>query len=433
MQALRELNPDVQGEFVESTPDAWVFEDNVMLLNQFTLFIAAGISEETLVKLEQLCPHAPIVVCRVNGFFGYLRVSVPDSHCVVETHPDTALLDLRLDCPWDELKSYGDSIDVETLDSMEKAHVPFIVILIQSLQQFGKTPKNSDEKKAFKEYISKKYMVGSDNENVEEAHKHVFRACNKTTIPSHTREILENDKCENVSVKSSNFWLLSAAVSRFVQENGVLPLPGSLPDMKADTTNYIKLQTLYHNKATADRESVKAKLHSIMDHLKISHDQVSQEELELYCRNISTSIVLGYKSLTQEFTQVPAIKNYTSMMQESSYNALTLYILFRAAESFHTLYKLTPGQYSSDTDLPLFKKHIHLLLQETWSLPEITISDDAIHEFTRAGGAELHNIASLMGGVVAQECLKVLTDQYVPVNNTWVFDGMHSVSSSMNL
>ena len=52
---------------------------------------------------------------------------------------------------------------------------------------------------------------------------------------------------------------------------------------------------------------------------------------------------------------------------------------------------------------------------------------------TRAGGAELHNIASLTGGVVAQEVIKVITKQYVPVDNVCIFDGVQSKTSVLKL
>jgi amyloid beta precursor protein binding protein 1 len=51
----------------------------------------------------------------------------------------------------------------------------------------------------------------------------------------------------------------------------------------------------------------------------------------------------------------------------------------------------------------------------------------------RAGGGELHNIASLAGGLVAQEVIKVVTKQYIPVDNTCIFDGIQSTSSVIRL
>jgi NEDD8-activating enzyme E1 regulatory subunit len=52
---------------------------------------------------------------------------------------------------------------------------------------------------------------------------------------------------------------------------------------------------------------------------------------------------------------------------------------------------------------------------------------------TRAGGAELHNIAALAGGLVAQEVIKAITKQYIPVDNTCLFDGVKSSTSVLRL
>ena len=45
----------------------------------------------------------------------------------------------------------------------------------------------------------------------------------------------------------------------------------------------------------------------------------------------------------------------------------------------------------------------------------------------------MHNIASLTGGLVAQEVIKVVTKQYVPVDNTCVFDGVESKSAVLKV
>ena len=41
-------------------------------------------------------------------------------------------------------------------------------------------------------------------------------------------------------------------------------------------------------------------------------------------------------------------------------------------------------------------------------------------ELTRYGNAELHNVASVLGGVASQEAVKIITGQYVPLDNTYV-------------
>jgi len=38
-----------------------------------------------------------------------------------------------------------------------------------------------------------------------------------------------------------------------------------------------------------------------------------------------------------------------------------------------------------------------------------------------------------MGGVVSQEIIKLITHQYIPMDNTFVFDGARSVSTVFSL
>ena len=54
----------------------------------------------------------PLLVGRVYGLFGYLRLAVPE-HTVIESHPDDALHDLRLLHPFPALASFAKSVDLE--------------------------------------------------------------------------------------------------------------------------------------------------------------------------------------------------------------------------------------------------------------------------------------------------------------------------------
>ena len=49
------------------------------------------------------------------------------------------------------------------------------------------------------------------------------------------------------------------------------------------------------------------------------------------------------------------------------------------------------------------------------------------------GGAEVHNIAAVMGGLASQEAVKLITHQYVPLNNTWIFNGVNCHSVALEL
>lgn len=57
----------------------------------------------------------------------------------------------------------------------------------------------------------------------------------------------------------------------------------------------------------------------------------------------------------------------------------------------------------------------------------------ASKEIARAAGGELHNTSALTGGMVAQEMIKIITKQYIPVDNTCIFDGMTSRAQVLRL
>lgn len=59
--------------------------------------------------------------------------------------------------------------------------------------------------------------------------------------------------------------------------------------------------------------------------------------------------------------------------------------------------------------------------------------DPILTELVRAKGGELHNISALTGGMLAQEAIKVVTKQYIPTDNTCVFDGVLSKTEVFRL
>jgi len=38
----------------------------------------------------------------------------------------------------------------------------------------------------------------------------------------------------------------------------------------------------------------------------------------------------------------------------------------------------------------------------------------------------LHNISAMTGGMVSQEVIKIITKQYIPIDNTCILDGITS-------
>lgn len=147
------------------------------------------------------------------------------------------------------------SQDFTKMDTMQHGHIPYIVILLQALDTWRKKyqleptalPKTSEQKDNFKQLV----MAGkqtADEENFDEAYRQAYKAYSSSVnnIRGDTKRVFNDPQCLNITSKSTNFWIIARAIKDFVENegNGLLPLPGTVPDMKADTTRYIALQQL---------------------------------------------------------------------------------------------------------------------------------------------------------------------------------------------
>ena len=54
-------------------------------------------------------------------------------------------------------------------------------------------------------------------------------------------------------------------------------------------------------------------------------------------------------------------------------------------------------------------------------------------EITRYGGKCIHNISALIGGIAAQEAVKLITHQYLPMNSTYIYNGIAGCGAKYQL
>lgn len=429
---LNELNEFVNGTAVDKDAEA-IIEEDVSFFGRFTLVIATNVSEKALLKLAAFlyAHNIPLFACRSYGFVGYLRLTVPE-HTIVESKPDDAPDDLRVYEPWDELIKFAEAINMAELDSHHYSHVPFIVLLVKQLQKWraehgGKAPETRDEKALFKEQLREGQH---ENEtNFEEAIAAAFKAWTPFAVPYEVQSVLDDPKARNPTADSADFWLVVAAIARFVEKHHVLPLLGSIPDMNADTNTYVALLQVYQEKAVADAAEVASIVRELAPTRTISDDYVRHVS-----RNSLFLRVLRIRSLAQEYD--PATANAAELGEALSdpEGNLPWYVVLRAVDRFYAAHGRLPGWTNDQVlaDVPLLKEQVEGLLKEL-SLDTSLVSEAVVHETCRFGGSELHNVASLMGGIASQEAIKVITAQWLPINNTFIYNGINSTTTSLEL
>jgi NEDD8-activating enzyme E1 regulatory subunit len=91
-----------------------------------------------------------------------------------------------------------------------------------------------------------------DEENFDEALSQAYRAYTPTNLPSHLTTLFASLP-DSPPASAPPFTRLLHALSRFVSSHdGHLPITGSVPDMKSDTTRYVALQRVYRAASAAD-------------------------------------------------------------------------------------------------------------------------------------------------------------------------------------
>lgn len=221
--------------------------------------------------------------------------------------------------------------------------------------------------------------------------------------------------------------------------------------MKAQSRDYIALQTLYRHKSQRDIAEITSTIRTLERNLN-RQIPIETKEIEAFCKGAaSIKLVRGKKLLLDPLTKGWNNNNNkddynnnntlaTIASHTSSTNPLTgkpslfpiliaLYALDSSTSSTTTT--SPPSNPPQPLNLTPYITSVFSLLPQS---PELTTALShtlsIAKEIQRSGptGGELHNISSLTGGMVAQEVIKVITRQYVPVDNCCVFDGVGSES-----
>lgn len=449
--SLLELNTDVAGDGIGESCEE-ILRHRPDFFTSFDVVVASKLSSDTLLRLSKVLwdGGVPLLVCWTVGFLGYMRIAVPE-HVVVESHPDDQLPDLRLLTPFPELVDFCSRQDLSSMTKKDHSHTPWLVLLFHAVEAWkrdhdGQPPKTYKEKTALKQILRDMNLktpegVPEHEDNFEEALRNVNTALQPPQLPSAIKEILYDAKTSSVKNgnqkspdKHSSFWLLARAVREFVEKEGggLLPLRGTLPDMTADSDRYIALQRIYKQQAANHVANVTNHLHSILqqDHVEI---KVREQETHTFCRNAASLRVLRYRSLESEYSSSESpSESLSSLLEFDPEGDAVFYPLLRAVDAFHSTLNRFPGEAGLEDDIPTLKTHLVNVLNGL-SLSETLVKEDLIHEVCRFGGAELHSVAAFMGGVAAQEVIKLITRQFVPVNNTYVYNAMKQSSVSIKI
>ncbi|KRY85649.1 Nedd8-activating enzyme E1 regulatory subunit [Trichinella pseudospiralis] len=432
----QELNPDVIGRYVAECPKR-IFATNRAAFDEFSLVIGTALSEKFALELSDRLWYygVPLIVCKTNGLVGMIRLVVKE-HCIFQSHEEYSSPDLMLDYTIPELKEYVESIDFSSITLAEMKHMPSLIWVIKALQfwrfQIGDPNafptsfiENTVVRAMFEHFLMKICPDESIFERIFTATKRAMELyLHQYKMPFHVSQVLQDPSAQHVNHESGMFWILSHALKQFVDNEGAgrLPLSGVLPDMESDTNRFVKLQAIFAQQAEKDASIVHGYVEKTIESLEMSHRQrylrlIPFEKSKQFCQNASfIRVIRG---------QVAQV----NMMRRELYASdrhFNWYLLLRAVDRFHAENDRYPGSGTTQQQFDWDKSELGKIVDSIltmYDLPKL-IKPDLIDEICRYGGEEMHCTAAVIAGLAAQEAVKLLTGQYVPMVNTFIYDGL---------
>jgi amyloid beta precursor protein binding protein 1 len=427
---LVELNPDVRGSFF-AVPKLSLVSDWKSLLyknasGKKVIVIASDLEPKVLESLSALCTSEKIslIVVQSYGLMGIVRLQLPGKVPLLDPKPTNNHPDLRLKTSFPALNTMANSIDLPSLESHQHGHVPYPIVLLKALLEWktnhdGNCPMTFVEKQEFQTFVKSKRR--NENElNFEEAVQNAYLAYSEQSIA--IPEDLDT---------SSTLGKLYEGLQKFMDgHDGRPPLNGSIPDMTASTDWYVALQGIYKGQAEDDLKAMK----------QLCAD-VSEDDISSFCANVFTVEQIETRSLVDEFGKPPdeeMLAEWKVALMDPyevpEHTPLLWYLGVRACQVFFQKYERYPGTVVED-----WESDAVLLLENCWKqvVHHYQVHDQDLvqehglsicQELTRYANAEIHNIASVVGGVASQEAVKIITGQYIPLDNSYVFNGIVSVA-----
>lgn len=449
---------------------------------------------EAVWALQPPSPQVPLLRVRSAGMLAEMQISLKELG-IIETHPDS-VVDLRITRPFPELLELAQHFDLNTTDTMEHSHIPFPVILISKLAEWqatheGQLPSTKD-RDAFVKLVNASRLAGNaDAENFDEAiaalGKHLWRPLASNGVggggvPDEVQSMFQDAACNDITSASTNFWILVRALREFVAASPTrsLPLSGSIPDMKATSSGYIKLQNTYRTKALQDLEQFKQLVSNICKAAGVK-GTIGDDEVEAFVKHAGYLKLIRGRSEKQRSEAPNTEAAMLAFMDPINPCTFQHHISLAAADQFLEQHGRYPGvphpaasssaSYTSEaadassdgrraakrqkSETPTGETDVNSLdvkMRDAAALADTSKDESAlldlakkiavtrfglaedgdewekieesVKELVRSGDASLPPTTALMGGVVAQEAIKLITKQYIPADNTVVYDGI---------
>jgi len=266
-------------------------------------------------------------------------------------------------------------------------------------------------------------------------------------------EVFSSEEAQKLTSTSKPFWILVRAVKEFhkAEGKGTWPCSPALPDITTNTEAYVKLADIFKARHERDWKLVYSHAQKIIKEIK-SSATISEAQVVYFVKNFRSCYYVRIRSIESEYDAKTfrtdevneAFEDIDEKREASEDNEnaslpnphnLHWYFALRAAEAFHTKNGRFAGSEAGKDSLASDIKELASIQEQFYKDYKITPKPDknTVPEIARTAGGEIHVVAALVGGVGSQEAIKVLISQYIPLNNTFIYNGVHGSATQLEL
>lgn len=277
----------------------------------------------------------------------------------------------------------------------------------------------------------KKFTVAENFEEAEAAYCECFKS--NTVLPDNIQDIFESFG-EEITNSRDNFWLMARALKQFVADQGRLPVQGTIPDMISLPRFYMELQRIYLDRSNKDIEIMQGLLQGYASAAGLEASPVALDELTRFVRHSNQLQAIRMTTIRQELEQPNWGLDVEDELGDPSAHGPRWLIACKAFEKAAAK-SASPATFSDDqanneAELAAMKEEAKAM---TDAMGAAEIDESYLKELIRYGRSKLHCISSFMGGVASQEACKLVMSQYLPMNHTLIYDGIHGGGQVFNL
>jgi len=470
---LAELNPSAKGEAVVASVASVVKQGTTWFMDRNVQVVVASsrVSLGDLVALGKALRGTGIHLVHVKacGQIGVIRIQADPRYIVhTMTDPDTRIVDLRPLNPFPALLEwfekhnpdkkaeldegdkalYGESVDI----GKSYAHLPWFCVLFHAVRKWRAAkgvdatvnPKNMVEWKEIKEVINgwKVKQEGSGSKLFDSFIDAQNNCSMRLDLTKRNRPelaaILADPRADKPGKDDHHFWFLVHGLKAFKVKHGVMPQAPEIPDFTATTIMFQELKRMFQKKASEDANEILSVARAALAAAGLPTDTISEAEAAQFSAQAWELRHVTYPAIADEFPDTPDAETGVSpcvpdKVKSGDDQAFKWYAVHRAAMYFREQHGRDAGAVNGAAELgkDLSEDVAGLEGLAKRVAPGLDVSKEA-REWTRFGGGETVTIASIIGAVGSQECIKLLQNRRVPASFCLLFDGVQNFFSTIS-